>query len=96
MSVTEASGWADSPQLSRLRSVSMTRQDCSAFSVIFWYTRDFMVEVSCPRSARPSGKISIAEKYNVFGAKLTRQNHMKKKNLYIFMHSQANKILEVH
>ncbi len=84
MSVTESSERADSPELSRLRSVAMSCQDCSTFSVFSWYAADFMREVSCPRSARPSGKmhcccqISIAENYIVFDAKLTRLNHMKK------------------
>ncbi len=35
----------DSPQLWRLRSVAMTCQDCSVFSVICWYARDFMRKV---------------------------------------------------
>lgn len=83
-SITEASGWADSPQLSRLRSVAMTLQDWGAFTVFSWYTADLMREVSCPRSARPSGKmrccclISTDENYIVFDAKLTRLNHIKK------------------
>ncbi len=65
-------------------SVAMTRQDCCAFSVICWYARYFMREEGCPQSARPSGKmrcccqISTAENYNVFDAKLTQQNQMKK------------------
>ncbi len=33
-SVTEASGRADSPQLSHLHSVAMTRQNCSTFSLV--------------------------------------------------------------
>ncbi len=53
----EASGWADSPQLSRLRSVAMTHQDCSAFSLVCSHAADFMREVSCLQSARPSGKM---------------------------------------
>ncbi len=41
-----ASGQAGSLQLSRLCSVAVTRQDCSVFSVICWYARDFMLKVS--------------------------------------------------
>ncbi len=72
-----ASGRADSPQLSRLCSVAILVR-IVAFSVICRYARDFMLEVSCPRSARPSGKmccccqISTAENYIVFDAKLTQ------------------------
>ncbi len=76
----------------------MTPQDCSTFSVICWPARDFMSEVSCPRSTRPSGKmrcccqISIAENYIVFDAKLTPRNHMKKKLITVFhaFSSKAN------
>ncbi len=76
----------------------MTRQVCSAFSVICWSAADFMSEVSCPRSTRPSGKmrcccqISIAENYIVFDAKITPRNHMKKQNIItVYFHAFSSK-----
>ncbi len=62
-----------------------------------WYVRDFMREVSCPRSARPSGKmscccqLSIAENYIVFDVKLTRLNHMKKNIITVYFHAFSSK-----
>ncbi len=71
----EASGQADSPQLSRLRHTAVTLQDCSAFSLVCSHAADEALTQAekCAVAIR-----SLAENYIVFDAKPTRLNQKKK------------------